>query len=159
MSNTVESQGRKDGHQEAFEDSPSKERGVCCDGACCTARTQLLNPDDICCGCFKPVHDACCRMIDEDKNRIFAACNTKPKGKSDASSSATQTEQEQDEDDQPDPRRPVLWSATILESPVESPVEPHTATARAARTEWTRAATATAIASPLSTTTIATSTS
>jgi hypothetical protein len=96
MSDTMDPQGSKDGHQEAFEYSPSKERGVCCDGACCTARTQLLDPYDICCGCFKPVHDACCRTIDEDDNRMCAACDTKPKGKSDASSSATEMDQEQD---------------------------------------------------------------
>jgi hypothetical protein len=145
MSNIVDPQGSKDGHQEAYQDSPSKERGVYCTGACCTANTQLLDPDDICCGCFKPVRDACCRTIDEDDNRVCAACNMNSKGKSDASSSATETEQEQNEDDQPDPPRPVLWSATILESHVESPVGSHTATAT--RTAWTRAATTTAIAS------------
>jgi hypothetical protein len=89
MINTVDPQCSKDGHQEAFQDSPSKERGVCCSGACCTAKNHLLDQDDIFRGCFNPVHDACCRTIDEDDNRVCAARDTKPKGKSDASSSAT----------------------------------------------------------------------
>jgi hypothetical protein len=144
MSSTVDPQGSKDGHQEAYQDSPSIESGVFCAGACCTAKNQLLNQDNICCGCFKIVHVACYIMIDEYGNTLCAACDTmtKPQGKSDGSSSATETEQEEDEDDHPDPPRPVLWSATMLESPVESP------TATSTRTSWTRAATATAITLP-----------
>jgi hypothetical protein len=93
-------------------------------------------------------------MIDQDDNKLCAACDTmaKPQGKSDASSSATETEQLQDEDDHPDPHRPVLWSATMIYSPDDSP----TATATSTRTARTRADTATAITSPLETTTIAT---
>jgi predicted Fe-S protein YdhL (DUF1289 family) len=135
MINHVDFQGSKDGQQDSpskdqcYQDSPSKERGVCCAGGLCVAKSQLLDRDIICIGCFKIVHKQCDWDLDKDGNTICAACGTKPEGSS-GNSSGTVTDTSDNK-----PPRQVLW---IMMTPVRSPTQ----------ISWSRSVTA---ASPTST--------